>query len=215
MPGSTETRRAVCLSLRRIASPLGMLVAGAVEPGDSDNEPGGICLLEMGDADRRSREIAELEGLFDARFEESAASGLLDALEAQLASYFAGSLRAFDLPLVAPGTRFQHAVWDAMKAIPLGSTVTYGELARSIGREATASRAVGAASGRNRVSILIPCHRVVDLAYDVSQGGAAGLRGYGGGIENKQRLLEHERMVVGGAGLFERVLGGTVSERAE
>ncbi len=198
-----------------IDAPLGPLIAGAVEPGGSSIEPGGICLLEMGDAERRARETTELEELLGARFVDDEPSDLLDALESQLDAYFAGRRRGFDLPLVTPGTRFQHEVWNAMRSIPFGHTVSYGELARTIGREPTSARAVGAASGRNRVSILIPCHRVVDLAYNASLGGLAGLRGYGGGIENKQRLLQHERLVMGGAGLFEQMLGGVVSEHAD
>jgi methylated-DNA-[protein]-cysteine S-methyltransferase len=146
------------------------------------------------------------------RFVRDEPSAMLDTLESQLAGYFNGDRRGFDLPLVTPGTRFQHEVWNAMRSIPFGHTVTYGELARTIGRDATAARAVGAASGRNRVSILIPCHRVVDLAYDTERGGTEGLRGYGGGIENKRRLLEHERHVAA-PGLFDSTLDGTVQAR--
>lgn len=195
---------------RQIETPLGAVTAGAVEPGDSPLEPGGVCLLEMGSAERRARETIELEELLGGRFVDDGKSELLDALESQLGAYFSGGRRGFDLPLVTPGTRFQHEVWDAMRRIPYGHTVTYGELARTIGKEPTAARAVGAASGRNRVSIIIPCHRVVDLAYDPANGGSAGLRGYGGGIENKRWLLDHERRIAGGPGLFEAALDGPI-----
>ena len=195
-----------CLSLREFGSPLGPLLVGAVEPGASSAEPGGVCLLELGDDDRRRREIGELEAHFGSSFERDDASPLLDRVAAWLDGYFGGDAPDMDLPLCTPGTRFQHEVWDAMRRIPLGATVTYGQLARDIGRDAAAARAVGAASGRNRVSILIPCHRVVDLAYDAESGGTAGLRGYGGGLENKRWLLDHERRVAGGPSLFESLL---------
>lgn len=128
---------------------------------------------------------------------------MLDRLERELGEYFDGSRRAFSVPICAPGTRFQHEVWNAMRRIPFGETTTYGGLARSLGRKATASRAVGLASGRNRVSLLIPCHRVVDASYDGEVGSTRGLRGYGGGLQTKQWLLEHEQAVVG-RGLFSR-----------
>ena len=105
----------------------------------------------------------------------------------QVQAYFAGELRDFDLSLVCQGTAFQRHVWDALRAIPYGETISYGELARRIGRP-TASRAVGAANGCNPISIIVPCHRVI---------GANGtLTGYGGGLDRKRWLLEHETAVV-------------------
>jgi methylated-DNA-[protein]-cysteine S-methyltransferase len=101
----------------------------------------------------------------------------------QLRAYFAGELREFDLPLAPRGTRFQREVWAALREIPYGRTVSYGELAEAVGRPG-AARAVGAANGRNPISIVIPCHRVI--------GAAGALTGYGGGIANKRRLLELE-----------------------
>ena len=101
----------------------------------------------------------------------------------QLTAYFAGSLTKFDLPLKMQGTIFQQRIWEALKTIPYGTTMSYGELAQQIGQP-NASRAVGLANGRNPVSIIVPCHRVI---------GANGkLTGYGGGIERKQWLLKHE-----------------------
>jgi methylated-DNA-[protein]-cysteine S-methyltransferase len=106
-----------------------------------------------------------------------------DALCAQLTAYFAGDLREFDVPLAPHGTDFQMKVWQELRRIPFGETISYGELARRIGQP-TASRAVGAANGQNPISIIVPCHRVI---------GANGtLTGYGGGIERKKWLLEHE-----------------------
>ncbi|HEY9473834.1 MAG TPA: methylated-DNA--[protein]-cysteine S-methyltransferase [Mycobacteriales bacterium] len=103
---------------------------------------------------------------------------------AQLRAYFAGELTAFDVPLAPAGTPFQQRVWAALREIPYGRTVTYGELADQIGRP-TAARAVGLANGRNPVSIIVPCHRVV--------GSTGALTGYGGGLESKAWLLDHER----------------------
>ena len=104
----------------------------------------------------------------------------------QLTAYFTGTLNEFDLPLQLQGSTFQQRVWEALKTIPYGTTISYGELAQQIGQP-NASRALGLANGRNPVSIIVPCHRVI---------GANGkLRGYGGGIERKQWLLNHERFI--------------------
>jgi methylated-DNA-[protein]-cysteine S-methyltransferase len=103
---------------------------------------------------------------------------------AQLREWFAGTRRHFDLPLAAEGTAFRQRVWDELGRIPYGSTISYGELARRIG-SARASRAVGAANGANPLPIVVPCHRVI---------GANGtLTGFGGGLQVKQWLLDHER----------------------
>lgn len=105
-------------------------------------------------------------------------------VEAQLAAYFAGTLTRFDVALSLIGTPFQQEVWAALLEIPYGTTASYRELAARIGRPA-ACRAVGLANGRNPVSIVVPCHRVV---------GADGrLTGYGGGLDRKSQLLELER----------------------
>lgn len=113
--------------------------------------------------------------------------GVLARAAAQLAEYFAGERRDFDLPLSPSGTEFQLAVWRALARIPFGTTWSYGELARAIGRP-SASRAVGAANGRNPLSIVLPCHRVI--------GSNGELTGYGGGLPMKRWLLEHERACV-------------------
>ncbi|GAA3867998.1 methylated-DNA--[protein]-cysteine S-methyltransferase [Tessaracoccus defluvii] len=107
----------------------------------------------------------------------------LPAATAQLTEYFAGERTAFDLPLAPRGTAFQQAVWAALRDIPYGETRSYGELAAALGRPG-ASRAVGLANGRNPISIVVPCHRVV---------GAGGkLTGYAGGMERKSWLLALE-----------------------
>lgn len=107
----------------------------------------------------------------------------LRAATEQLAAYFAGELTEFELPIAPVGTPFQRAVWAALDEIPYGRTVGYGEVARRVGRP-SAARAVGAACGRNPISVITPCHRVV--------GSSGALTGYAGGMENKRFLLDLE-----------------------
>lgn len=106
----------------------------------------------------------------------------------QLQEYFDGERRVFDLPLDPVGTDFQRTVWNALQDIEYGATRSYGEIAAQIGRP-SASRAVGAANGRNPISIVVPCHRVI--------GSSGMLTGYAGGLERKQWLLSHERAALG------------------
>ena len=108
----------------------------------------------------------------------------LARVRAQLQEYFGGERTAFDLPLAPVGTPFQLEVWDALKRIPFGETRGYGDLAKELGRPG-AARAVGAANGRNPISIVVPCHRVV--------GSTGTLTGYAGGVAVKERLLALER----------------------
>ncbi|MFF2021480.1 methylated-DNA--[protein]-cysteine S-methyltransferase [Streptomyces sp. NPDC058171] len=110
----------------------------------------------------------------------------------QLDAYFAADLTEFDLPLRLDGTPFQRSVWDALLTIPYGETRTYGELAEALGNP-SASRAVGLANGKNPISVIVPCHRVI--------GANGNLTGYGGGLPRKQRLLDFERGT-GTAALF-------------
>ncbi len=162
------------IRLAWIESPLGPLVAGAVDAG--------ICLLEF--TDRRMLE-AQAEVL-RARLGLPAAPAPhphLERLKIELGEYFAGGRKDFDLPVHEPGTPFQERVWAALRGIPCGETRSYGELARSVGDPA-AVRAVAQANGRNRIAILVPCHRVI--------GADGGLGGYGGGLWRKRRLLEIE-----------------------
>jgi methylated-DNA-[protein]-cysteine S-methyltransferase len=114
--------------------------------------------------------------------EDAAAPPLAAALR-QLTEYFAGTRREFDLPLRLRGTEFQKRVWQELTEIPYGQTWSYGELAKRINNP-SASRAVGLANGRNPISILVPCHRVI--------GADGSLTGYGGGLERKRWLLAHE-----------------------
>lgn len=111
---------------------------------------------------------------------------LLRAVRSQLEAYFAGVRTDFDVPLAAAGTRFQTEVWSALRDIPYGQTISYGELARRIGHP-NASRAVGLANGRNPIAVIVPCHRVI--------GANGSLTGYGGGLGRKQVLLSLEQGV--------------------
>ena len=108
----------------------------------------------------------------------------------QLAEYFAGTRRAFDLPLAARGTSFQQQVWAALTHIPFGETRSYGQQARMIEND-KAVRAVGLANGKNPIPIIIPCHRVI--------GANGSLTGFGGGLPRKQWLLAHESRLAQGS----------------
>lgn len=114
----------------------------------------------------------------------SPARRVLDDTAAQLDEYFAGARTMFDLPLDPVGTEFQLQVWQVLRTIPYGTTTTYGEQASRLG-DRNKSRAVGAANGRNPISIIVPCHRVV--------GSTGALTGFAGGIDAKSWLLRHEQ----------------------
>jgi methylated-DNA-[protein]-cysteine S-methyltransferase len=105
----------------------------------------------------------------------------------QLNEYFAGQRTTFDLPLEAMGSVFEHRVWKALRSIPYGTTTSYGDLAKRLG-DPNATRAVGSANGKNPIPIIIPCHRVVGANGD--------LTGFGGGLDRKRWLLEHEGVLM-------------------
>jgi AraC family transcriptional regulator of adaptative response/methylated-DNA-[protein]-cysteine methyltransferase len=172
--GAPAERGAV--ATRILEGPLGPMRAAAVREG--------ICFLDFedpGNAERIGRDIAATFGIPS----EGMDNIHLATLAGELDSYFAGKLRGFSLPLVVSGTPFQEKVWNALVRIPYGETRTYADIAAAIGNPA-GCRAVGNANGRNRIVILIPCHRVV------AAGG--GLGGYGGGLRRKRFLLDIERM---------------------
>ena len=138
--------------------------------------------------------VADDEGLREVRFASerrahSPEQGWLHSpqklaeVRRQLEAYFAGERHTFDLPLTPQGTPFQQMVWQALTTIPFAMTTSYGRLSQQI-RRPTASRAVGAANGRNPIPIIIPCHRVI--------GSNGKLTGFAGGLAAKQWLLEHE-----------------------
>ncbi|WP_165251353.1 methylated-DNA--[protein]-cysteine S-methyltransferase [Paludisphaera soli] len=114
--------------------------------------------------------------------------------ERQLSAYFEGEARAFDLPLAPRGTDFQRGVWDALRTLRYGECVSYGELARRLGRPGS-GRAVGHANARNPISLIVPCHRVV--------GAGGGLTGYAGGLDRKRWLLEHETRFASRLGAYQ------------
>ena len=130
---------------------------------------------DLGEPDRRGRQAAPFKTAAD-----------------QLDAYFAGALTRFTLPMAPRGSEFQQRVWTALQDIPYGQTESYGELAERIGSP-RAARAVGLANGKNPISIVIPCHRVV--------GSDGNLTGYGGGLDRKKQLLDLE-LAVSGAALF-------------
>ncbi len=150
-----------------IESPVGVLVLGATDDG--------VCELLF--RDERPDDASA-----------SIAHPVLAEATRQLATYFAGELRSFDLPLAPAGTDFQRAVWRALLDIPFGETRSYADIARAIGNPA-AVRAVGLANGRNPISIVVPCHRVI--------GSDGSLTGYGGGLDRKRGLLRHEGIAAG------------------
>lgn len=174
-PEREENLMLQTIQTRTFPSPLGKIIAAATEHG--------LCLLEFAGSKRVGREQQDLQRLFGRPLAVGDNEHLQQA-EAELGEYFSGSRRQFDVALHTPGTPFQTAVWQALQTIPYGQTVSYQEQARRIGKPA-AVRAVANANGANRVSIIIPCHRVI--------GADGSLTGYGGGLPRKQWLLAHER----------------------
>lgn len=121
-------------------------------------------------------------------FEEDPDHPILNLAAKQVEEYFAGTRRAFDIPIQPFGTEFQESVWKLLAEIPYGSTTNYGQLAKLLG-DGNKARAVGMANGRNPISIVLPCHRVI--------GSNGALTGYGGGLNAKSQLLDLEAKVLG------------------
>ena len=162
------------ISTTRILTPLGPMLAGAMEEG--------ICLLEFVDRRMLETQLSRLSKLLKARVVPGSHKHF-ETLNQQLQEYFSGQRREFRVPLVLAGTPFQKRVWAELQRIPYGSTRSYREQAEALGAP-KAVRAVAKANGDNRIAILIPCHRVI---------GAKGeLMGYGGGVSRKQYLLKLE-----------------------
>lgn len=169
------SRAATVVHLQQVLTPLGPMLAGAMEEG--------ICLLEFTDRRMLAMQLGRLERKLDCVFMPGRTPAGAQ-LERELAEYFEGTRKAFDVPLVVPGSEFQRRAWDALREIPYGETRSYADQAGAIGAP-TAVRAVARANGDNRIAIIIPCHRVI--------GSDGSLTGYGGGIWRKQYLLDHER----------------------
>jgi AraC family transcriptional regulator of adaptative response/methylated-DNA-[protein]-cysteine methyltransferase len=168
-------RETVQAATLRLATPLGPMVAAAVDQG--------VCLLEFADRRMLTTQFLRLRQRLGCIFAPGRNEHLA-RLEDELARYFAGTLTRFTVPLVRAGSEFQSAVWGELERIPCGETRSYEAIARALGRP-KAVRAVGRANGDNRLAIVIPCHRVVRAD--------GSLCGYGGGVWRKRWLLDHER----------------------
>ena len=162
-----------------IETPIGEMVAGATKDG--------ICLLEFSDRKTLSTQMEEIAGLLETTIIEGS-NRHLRMLKRQLKKYFKGKRMEFSLHLLTPGTEFQQAVWKELLKIPYGSTRTYQEQADLL-KNPLSVRAVAQANGANRLAIIIPCHRVI--------GSDGHLVGYGGGLERKKWLLDHEKKFSG------------------
>ena len=163
--------------LHRFTTPLGPMYAGTTSHG--------LCLLEFTDRRMLESEFHDLTKRLKARIIVGKNEYSVMA-EDQLREYFEGTRTQFTIPLDTPGTVFQQKVWDELQRVPYGTTRSYREQANAVGRP-DAVRAVASANGHNRVSIVIPCHRVI--------GSDGQLTGYGGGLPRKKWLLEHEKNV--------------------
>ena len=165
----------------KIDTPLGEMIGAATDEG--------VCLLEFSDRWTLAKEFKNLTRLLNTPIEEGD-NPHLKALSIQLNEYFNGSRKEFTIPLVTPGTEFQKSAWKELLKIPFGTTISYMEQAVSLNRPDSV-RAIANANGMNRVSILIPCHRVV--------GTDGQLKGYTGGLKRKRWLLFHEKKYSGKA----------------
>jgi methylated-DNA-[protein]-cysteine S-methyltransferase len=186
LPGPTEARAAgyrPCLrcqpdtarpvTIREIATPIGRMTLGATDDA--------LVLCDFTERPMMPAQLAQTRRRIGPTAQGEAP--VLDRAEQELGEYFAGRRTAFDVPTQLPGSTFQERVWDALREIPYGATISYGELARRVDVPA-GSRAVGRANGSNRLAVIVPCHRVVAAA--------GGLGGYGGGLPAKRWLLDLE-----------------------
>lgn len=163
------------VTVKKISTSLGPVLAGSADDG--------ICLLEFIDGKISETQIKRLQKRLKSEFVEGTSEHIKN-LEGQLKEFFAGKRKEFDLPLVFTGTDFQKKSWQALMKIPHGETRSYQEQARSVGNP-KAVRAVARANGDNKISIVVPCHRVI--------GKNGKLTGYGGGLWRKKYLLDLER----------------------
>ncbi len=169
------------IKIIKIETPLGEMIAGATADG--------ICLLEFSDRRILQSEYNDLTRLLKTTI-ENGENKHLKLLKKQLKEYFDGSRKDFSVPLVLAGSEFQKAVWNELQNIQFGSTRSYQEQAVALNRPDSV-RAVANANGMNRISIIIPCHRVI--------GSDGTLTGYGGGLKRKKWLLDHEKRFSGQA----------------
>jgi AraC family transcriptional regulator of adaptative response/methylated-DNA-[protein]-cysteine methyltransferase len=169
-----KSRGTDCIVAAWVESPFGPLLAAATSKG--------ICLLEFTDRRRLDHQFERLRKYFQCSIVPGENNHTAQ-LKSELAEYFAGTRKRFSVKLFYPGTPFEQKVWNVLLTIPYGSTVSYEEIAKTIGSPG-ASRAVGRANGFNRISIVIPCHRVINKNGE--------LGGYGGGLWRKKMLLSLE-----------------------
>ncbi len=174
IPGMQEDQNQSTLIICQLVTPLGIMQAGATTDG--------LCILEFIDRPELNAELEDLKRLLDAHVVEGKNSHILQT-EQELKEYFEGKRKHFDVSLITPGTDFQMEVWNNLKDIPYGETISYQQQSEKMGSP-DAIRAIAHANGCNRISIIIPCHRVI--------GKNGKLTGYGGGVDRKRRLLIHE-----------------------
>ncbi|SFI60488.1 AraC family transcriptional regulator, regulatory protein of adaptative response / methylated-DNA-[protein]-cysteine methyltransferase [Kaistella treverensis] len=175
-PKNSKTQRII--DLKRLETPLGTMYAAAVEDG--------ICMLEFTDRKMLETEFKHLAKSLNATIIQGENSHF-EILEKELTEYFSGERKEFTVPLSPVGTNFQKEVWQVLRKIPYGETWSYRKQSDVLG-DPKKVRAVANANGMNKISILIPCHRVI--------GSNGTLTGYGGGIWRKQKLLELERAIL-------------------
>lgn len=173
---SNSTAKNIIL-INRLMTPLGPMFVCA-----SDR---GICLLEYTDRKMLETEFRDIQQKLNAEL-LIGENKHIKQLKRELKAYFEGTLKVFEVPLDMPGTDFQNEVWEALRKVPFGTTATYAQQAQKLNRP-KAVRAVGRANGQNRISIVVPCHRII--------GKNGNLTGYGGGIERKKWLIEFEAQV--------------------
>ncbi len=163
------------IQIKRITTPLGPMFMAATDDG--------ICLLEFVDRKSLETEFTDLQHLLDATILVGENQHITQGVK-EINEYFRGLRAVFEVAVHHPGTRFQDKVWKILRKVPFGSTLSYAELAVKTGN-GKATRAVAAANGKNRIAIIVPCHRVIGKTGD--------LTGYGGGIERKRWLIHHEQ----------------------
>lgn len=174
LTGFSPAKNGNIVTINRISTPLGPMMIGVTHDG--------VCLLEFTDRKMLETQIATLKKRLNCEM-VTGQHPMIELGKQQLNEYFAGKRKMFDLPLVVPSTKFQEKVWAALQQIPFGDTSSYKQQAHAIG-DVKAVRAVARANGENRISIIIPCHRVI--------GSDGSIVGYGGGVHRKQWLLKHE-----------------------
>lgn len=145
-----------------------------------------LCLLTFDVPKRKDQEIQEIVKHFEAEIRHEN-HPIFDETVRELHEYFTWKRKEFDIPLLTFGTPFQKKSWETLQKIPYGTTLSYKQEAEKVGSP-KAVRAVGSANGKNRIGIIIPCHRVI--------GNDGGLGGFGGGLEAKKWLLEHEKRIL-------------------